>query len=465
MRATSSRPLVDIEDISGLRDSLLRWYDTTHRLLPWRVNRHSRRVPPEPVSQDGTWTAATADRSAPGGLSAQDFAYGVLVSEVMLQQTQVARGQVYFVNWMRRWPTLAALALANEEEVNAVWAGLGYYRRAKFLLKGAQYAAASTGGTLPSTASALLKVPGVGPYTAAAVASIAYGEAVAAVDGNVVRVISRLVALRQEDPTKAAAIKEMQALVRCGMMMSLANAMAEVAGWHRQADGLLHPDRPGDWNQAMMELGARICTPKSPACRECPLSQRCAARAAELIDAAADGLEVRRLATDFPVRPAKAVKREESFEVCVVEWRVAQGDAWVLLVRRPDTGLLSGQWEFPSVPKLKSSSEGTTMDALLRDLGHGDSTSCRQPLGAVEHVFSHVRWTMSIQYAVLQRDAPPTSMQGVAGSRTWRWLKLDAEGTCAQELTGGLRKVIALIRPGKKAVKGAKRKDRHIDLI
>ena len=146
--------------------------------------------------------------------------------------------QAFFLSWMQRWPTLAALAVATTEEVNAAWAGLGYYRRARFLLEGARYAAANTGGQLPSTSAALLKVPGIGPYTAASVSSIAFGEACAAVDGNVSRVVSRLHACRQAEPAKAAAVREMQAA----------------------ATALLEPSRPGDWNQAMMASLPALCT-------------------------------------------------------------------------------------------------------------------------------------------------------------------------------------------------------------
>jgi A/G-specific adenine glycosylase len=221
-----ARPVADIEDLCGLQEHLLSWYDTTHRLLPWRCNKHSRRSPPEPAVLGSAWTAATVDRSAPSGLSAPDFAYGVMVSEVMLQQTQVARAQDYFIKWVRRWPSARSLAAATPEEVNAAWAGLGYYRRARYLLDGAKYAATQPGSVLPTTCAQLRKVPGIGPYTAAAVASIAYGERVAAVDGNVVRVVSRLLALRQEAPASSAAVKEMQALVRL-------HGTECVAGWVR----------------------------------------------------------------------------------------------------------------------------------------------------------------------------------------------------------------------------------------
>lgn len=227
-----------------------------------------------------------------------------------------------------------------------------------------------------------------------------------------------------------------------------------------QADRLLHPDRPGDWNQAMMELGARICTPKSPACGECPVSQWCTALAAERGDAAADGVTACRRVTDFPVRAAKVTKREESVSMCVVEWRVGPDKAWMLLVRRADTGLLAGQWEFPSVTIDGTSSERADMDALLCALGHGDACSVhRQPLGAVGHVFSHVRWTMNVHHAVLHRDKPPSDLQGVADGRPWRWVELSSDGSCAEALTGGFRKVLAVVK-SQQGASGVKRKDR-----
>ena len=200
--------------VQQLRVALLHWYDHNHRVLPWRRNSHSKLQTTPETCASTTWPTAPGSSAPLTGLSRADWAYGVWVSEVMLQQTQVERAGDYFCRWMAKWPTLRDLAAASEEEVNAQWAGLGYYRRARFLLQGARYAVANTGGELPSTAQELLKVPGIGAYTSASVSSIAFGHPSAAVDGNVVRVLSRLYALAQENPTSSAAVKEMQRLVR-----------------------------------------------------------------------------------------------------------------------------------------------------------------------------------------------------------------------------------------------------------
>ena len=200
--------------VQQLRGALLHWYDHNHRVLPWRRNSHSKLQTAPEACAASTWPTAPGSSAPLTGLSRADWAYGVWVSEVMLQQTQVERASDYFVRWMAKWPTLRDLAAASEEEVNAQWAGLGYYRRARFLLQGARYAVANTGGELPSTAQELLKVPGIGAYTSASVSSIAFGQPSAAVDGNVVRVLSRLYALVQGNPTSSAAVKEMQRLVR-----------------------------------------------------------------------------------------------------------------------------------------------------------------------------------------------------------------------------------------------------------
>lgn len=439
-----ARPVLDIEDVAGCRTALLAWYDRHHRQLPWRSHPHRQAAaqeqapPPAAAAAPASWVSCAVDAAAPPGLAAHDFAYGVWVSEVMLQQTQVARGQVYFVNWMRRWPTLEALAQASEEEVNAAWAGLGYYRRARYLLDGARYAAAHTGGRLPSTAAELLKVPGIGAYTAAAVSSIAFGQRSGAVDGNVVRVLSRLHACLQPEPAKAAAVREMQAA----------------------ADALLDPSRPGDWNQAMMELGARVCTPRSPACRECPISRWCAALALERSDAAAGG-DSRRLVTDFPARAAKAAKKEELVSSVLVQWCEEGRPGRLLLVRRPPGGLLAGLWEFPSATSAPDAPEEdrlAQLDGLLRDVGcgeasrgggEGDSTD----LGGVDHVFSHIRWKMRARMVMLQRGGPPLSLAGTTGGREWRWAGVEA----LSELSSSATKLWALAEGGGRAKAKLKR--------
>lgn len=231
-----------------LRASLLDWYDANHRVLPWRRNPHSR-LPPSALAA----AAAAGFHPAPEGLPLDETIYRTWVCEVMSQQTQVARVAEYFGRWVARWPRVADLAAADQDAVNEAWAGLGYYRRARYLLDGARHVARECAGAFPRTAAGLLAVPGVGPYTAAAIASTACGEPVPVLDGNVVRVLTRL-------------------LARAGDPAAMAPRLTAAAA------ALLDPGRPGDFNQAMMELGATVCVPgTAPRCDACPLAGRCAA--------------------------------------------------------------------------------------------------------------------------------------------------------------------------------------------
>ena len=377
---------------SQIRTSLLAWYDASHRLLPWRRNPHSA-IP------------GAAAGGAPLDLPLNRFAYGVWVCEVMSQQTQLDRVKAYWAAWMARWPTVEALAAASEEDVRAAWAGLGYYRRAKYLLDGARDVAGRLGGSFPcGDVGALLKIPGIGPYTASAIASIAGGVRTAVVDGNVVRVLARLRA-DGRDPKAAAA----------------------VAAWARSADALVDPARPGDFNQAVMELGATVCTPSgTPACGSCPVAAVCAARAGEV----AGGAPV----TAFPAKAAKAKQRAEGVDVAVVELRQpGQADPLVLLTQRPEGGLLAGLWEFPSVPvavdeegvpTVGAAARRAAVDAHLAALlgaplpkssppaskQEGDSGALaspfrlvrRAPVGALTHVFSHIRLGLSVESVRLE---------------------------------------------------------------
>lgn len=221
------------EEASHLRQAWLSWYDAGHREMPWRREHGSE--------------GCTGERDR------AQWAYEVWVSEVMLQQTQVDRVVDYFKRWMTSFPTVEALASASLEDVRQVWTGLGYYRRARFLHEGAQDLLAA-GGQLPTTAEGWIKVKGVGRYTAAAIASIVYGEAVPVVDGNVIRVLARLRAV-SADP-KATETNKL---------------------WWRLAADVLDRRRPGEFNQAMMELGATVCTKAAPRCETCPLSGACRA--------------------------------------------------------------------------------------------------------------------------------------------------------------------------------------------
>ncbi|MEA3041777.1 MAG: A/G-specific adenine glycosylase [Sphingomonadales bacterium] len=286
--------------------ALLRWFAVDKRRLPWRVEPGER---PDP--------------------------YWVWLSEIMLQQTTVAHAAPYFERFSARWPTVEALAAAPEEQVMAAWAGLGYYARARNLIACARAVAIDLGGRFPETEEGLRKLPGIGRYTAAAIAAIAFGRRAVVVDANVERVVARLFAVEAALP---AAREEIYRLA-----------------------GLITPDsEAGDFAQAMMDLGATICTPRSPDCGRCPLAFRCAARAA--------GAPER-----FPFKAAKAPKPRRQG---VAYW--LEHDGHVLLVRRPAKGLLGGMLALPT------DSEGAPTEAEWREAG------------SVDHVFTHFALNMRL---------------------------------------------------------------------
>ncbi len=261
--------------------ALCAWYDTHAREMPWRVGPARR---------------AGGERPDP---------YRIWLSEVMLQQTTVAAVKDYFRRFIARWPDVAALAAAPDAEVMAEWAGLGYYARARNLLKCARAVVADHGGVFPASAEGLRHLPGIGPYTAAAVAAIAYDEPAVVVDGNVERVVARLWAVETPMP----------------------GAKPELV---RLAGRLTPARRPGDHAQAMMDLGATICTPRNPVCALCPVDDFCAARG-------------RGIAAELPRKAPKAEKPQRAgFAYVAVD---AQGGVWV--EQRPDKGLLGGMIGFP----------------------------------------------------------------------------------------------------------------------
>jgi A/G-specific adenine glycosylase len=260
--------------------SLLDWYDAHARALPWR-------------SPPGTPPRAD-DRDGP---------YRVWLSEVMLQQTTTAAVAPYFARFTQTWPTVEALAAAGDAEVMAAWAGLGYYARARNLLACAR-AVAAAGGKFPGAEAGLRGLPGLGAYTAAAVAAIAFGEPAAVVDANVERVIARLFAISTPLP----------------------GARAEIRA---RTKALVPADRPGDFAQATMDLGATVCTPRKPRCLLCPLAPHCAARAAGNPE-------------EYPVKPAKPARPERQGRAFWIEH-----DNAVWLVRRPGKGMLGGMRALP----------------------------------------------------------------------------------------------------------------------
>ncbi|MBB5754387.1 A/G-specific adenine glycosylase [Prosthecomicrobium pneumaticum] len=314
---------------------LLAWYDRHARTLPWRVGPKAGR--------NGT-------RPDP---------YRVWLSEVMLQQTTVTAVKPYFETFTRNWPTVADLAAAPDEAVLAAWAGLGYYSRARNLIACARAVAFDHGGVFPDSEAGLRALPGIGAYTAAAIAAIAFDRPAAVVDGNVERVLARVFAVETPLPAAKRDIGRLQA-------------------------SLTPAGRPGDYAQAMMDLGATICTPKRPACVLCPWQACCAAHAA--------GTE-----TLYPVRPARAAKPERGGAAFVA----VRADGAVLLARRPERGLLGGM---TGVPGTEWAADFDPDRALAAAPFIAAWTRVPAP---VVHVFTHFRLTLDIWTAPLPAATRP----------------------------------------------------------
>jgi A/G-specific adenine glycosylase len=322
------------EQASGAQASpeaaqLLAWYDRARRRLPWRAE------PGEPADP-----------------------YRVWLSEIMLQQTTVQAVKPYFEAFLRRWPRLDDLAAASPEEVMRMWAGLGYYSRARNLHACAVAVAAGRDGRFPQDESALLELPGIGPYTAAAIAAIAFDRRAVVVDGNVERVVSRL--HRVETPLPAA--------------------KPEI---RRLADALTPARRPGDFAQAMMDLGATVCTPRKPACGLCPFLGRCAAQRAGRPE-------------DYPRKAAKAarvVRRGAAFVA-------VRADGALLARTRPPKGLLGGMTETPTT-------DWTPDGALPADAEGAPLAAAWRGCGVVRHVFTHFPLELSVLRADVDRRTPP----------------------------------------------------------
>ncbi|KAK1441415.1 hypothetical protein QVD17_07290 [Tagetes erecta] len=350
------------DEIDDIRTSLLNWYDANQRDLPWRrINETHDEIDTK--------------------------AYAVWVSEIMLQQTRVQTVINYFNRWIDKWPTVHHLAQASVEEVNEMWAGLGYYRRARFLLEGAKMVI-EEGGKFPRSVSDLRRVKGIGEYTAGAIASIAFKEAVPVVDGNVIRVIARLKTI-SANPKDKATIKNI---------------------W-RLAGQLVDSHRPGDFNQAVMELGATLCTPLNPNCSSCPVSTQCSALLKTKNDSSA-------LVTDYPTKVAKVKQRHDYSAVAVVEIleseqptvNTSDSGSKFLLVKRPEEGLLAGLWEFPSV-SLNGKTDLVTRrravdDFLKKSFGlnfhRSSDIVSRDEVGEYVHIFTHIRLKMYIELLVLR---------------------------------------------------------------
>ena len=308
--------------------ALLDWYDAHARALPWRVGPAAR---------------AAGERPDP---------YRVWLSEIMLQQTTVATVKGYFEAFTARWPTVTALAAAPREEVLAAWAGLGYYARARNLHACARIVAGERGGVFPETEAVLRALPGVGAYTAAAVAAIAFDEPATVVDGNVERVVARFHAI--EEPLPGARKR----------LRTLAAALTPGA-------------RPGDHAQAMMDLGATVCTPRAPACAACPLAPGCAGRE-------------KGIAASLPRKAPKKTKPTRH-GTCYLARRP---DGAVLLARRPDAGLLGGMMELPGTRWAEEAPPPAP--PLPADW---------RAMGTVHHVFTHFRLLLEVMRADVSQDA------------------------------------------------------------
>ncbi|KAI7832337.1 DNA glycosylase [Gamsiella multidivaricata] len=457
-----------------VHDDLIAWYDIHHRKLPWRRDFHN---PTPPTEED-----------APG-----QRAYEVWVSEIMCQQTQVATVIPYYNTWMAKWPTITDLAAADLEEVNKVWTGLGYYSRASRLHSGAQKVVKDFNGVLPSDPVILEKeVPGIGRYTAGAIVSHAYNVPAELVDGNVIRVLSRLRAIGGD--VKGPKVVDLHWLI---------------------AKELVHQNRPGCFNQALMELGAKVCTPQNPKCGECPVQTSCRAFA-EAVDlkksrqetiGASQKRSIQRedddltdectlclpetdaegkdqgLVTQYPRKAAKKAPRDEECAVSILE-RVrsdkesGESKSEFLLVKRPDKGLLAGMWEFPTVEQdqlqtdhkqtelstysqRSESSRRYLSETLKLDWIKDCKDLQRRDLGSVQHLFSHIRKVYHVEWVLVkdgedviraiketnEKKKSPTSLET-------QWLTVQELETAA--IPTGINKTFQLLQKYKT---GAGKKD------
>ncbi len=343
----------------AFRENLLAWYDANRRNMPWR------------------------NTSDP---------YRIWLSEVMLQQTRVDQAEPYYRRFAARFPTVERLAAASLDDVLACWEGLGYYSRARNLHKAARRIVETFGGRLPDEEEAIRSLPGVGPYTAAAVLSIAYGKALPALDGNAIRVLARVFRVA-EDATRAGTRNQLRDL----------------------AADLMDSARPGAFNQAVMELGANVCKPAAPRCEACPLRPVCAA--AEAGDQ-----------TAFPVTPPR--KKTPHFDVAVA---IVFDDAGRLLVcKRPEEAMLGGLWEFPGGKR----KPGETLEAACRRAVRKKwnvDVETRGLARRIDHAYTHFRITMHAFRASIAAGAPRAP-----ADRAFMWADRAELQTLAFSRTGRL---------------------------
>jgi A/G-specific adenine glycosylase len=359
-------PGPDASRVAALRERLLAWYRANRRDLPWRHTRDP---------------------------------YAIWLSEAMLQQTRVETVIPYWERFLARFPDVASLAAADDDDLLGQWAGLGYYSRARNLKRAAQAIVAEHAGRVPDRAEALRALPGIGRYTAGAVASIAFDREEPLVDGNVARVLARLLGLRDD----------------------VRGARGQKRLWE-EAAALVRGEAPGDWNQALMELGATLCLPRAPRCLACPLAPDCAARASGRPEA-------------LPVRAPRAKPRE----VEAVAALVLRGGR-ALAVRRPPHGLLGGLWELPGGALAPGEDPAAGLRRALRE-AVGLAARRPRPAGQVEHAFTHRR--LRVHLFRCHTDGGRVRLEGFDAHR---WLP---PGALAGLPHGAwMRRALALLGPG-----------------
>ncbi|GAB4520123.1 MAG: A/G-specific adenine glycosylase [Anaerolineae bacterium] len=353
--------MVNPTESRQIAESLLNWAKDHPRDLPWRRDR----------TPYATW-----------------------ISEVMLQQTQVATAIPYFTRWMQRFPDISSLAAASLDDVLKAWEGLGYYARARHLHQAARLIVERHGGRIPDRRDALLALPGIGPYTAGAILSLAYGKDEPLLDGNVRRVLCRIFDI-DDDPSKASTERRLWDL----------------------ATQLLPPGRAGEFNEALMDLGATVCTPRAPNCEECPVRPWC-------------------LAADRGTQEARPARRRRRtiphYQVtAAIIWR----DGQVLIAQRPTDAMLGGLWEFPGGKQ----EPGEALEACLRrEIAEelGIEIEVNEPLPAIEHAYSHFRITLHPFHCRIVAGEPRA-----IGCTAWRWVRPSELGQFA--LSAADRRIVA----------------------
>ncbi|MGC4377007.1 A/G-specific adenine glycosylase [Fictibacillus sp. Mic-4] len=323
MKQQVRSPYLNDFEIERFQSNLIDWYKENHRKLPWRKTRDP---------------------------------YKIWVSEVMLQQTRVDTVIPYFNHFIDQFPTLRSLAEADEEKVLKAWEGLGYYSRIRNLQTAVKEVCENYNGQVPNTSKEISKLKGVGPYTAGAILSIAYNVPAPAVDGNVMRVLSRILFIKED----------------------IAKAKTRTI-FEEAASEMISISDPSSFNQALMELGALICTPKSPACLICPVQHYCRAFS--------EGLQ-----NELPIKKKKLKIKE--IDIGAIILRNKQGQ--YLIHKRPNEGLLANLWEFPNTPLLKRGKGSKEEIARFLEKEWGIQAKIGDYISNLDHVFSHLKWNIQI---------------------------------------------------------------------